>query len=128
MNSQVGLELRVTDILKQPVLVSREAAHKLRPAIAATLAPAETPNDPATAVVTLDFTGVCGVAPSFADELVRIVEDLFKQKSPRSVLLLTFKNVPMRLSSKFAAIARGHELVIEETSPTTWEFRSGRKD
>lgn len=120
MSNSPGFVIGVHNILKRPVLISREAARTLQ----APLATAVTANGSSAAGVVLDFAGISGVAPSFVDEMIKILEELLAPGPAKPPLRLTITNVPMRLSSKFSAIARGHSLSIEASPDGSWEFCS----
>jgi hypothetical protein len=113
--------LRVNDILKDKVLVSRESARLLEDPLRTLMSGARSA-DPAhqAMCVTVDFTGVGGIAPSFLDELVTIFESLIGTASASEQKRLVVKNPPTRLSSKFEAVARGHGLVIQAQSDSSW--------
>jgi len=120
MTDSPGFVIRVHDVLQRPVLISREAARTLQDPLAAAVT-AE--GSPAVAVV-LDFAGISGVAPSFVDEMIKILEEVLAPGPATRPLRLTITNVPTRLSSKFSAIARGHCLSIEAFPDGSWELRS----
>ena len=71
----------------------------------------------------LDFLGIDAVSPSFVDELLLVIGEHLRQglQSNRTVL---FTNVPTRLSEKFAAVGRGHSLIISERESGTWALAS----
>lgn len=124
MNPSPVVIVRVRDILDGPVLISRESARTLEGPLsqAVTASGGGTASPPAA--VTLDFDGISGVAPSFVDEMIKILEELLVPVSATRPLRLTITRVPTRLSSKFSAIARGHSLSIETLPDGSWELRS----
>jgi hypothetical protein len=79
------------------------------------------PTDPAIrgGDIILDFEGVEAVSPSFVDETVAVVEE-FLQSIESSGSRILFVHPPTRLSAKFQAIARGHDLVIAELDDGAW--------
>lgn len=100
--------IRICDILPEKVLVSRESARLLDQPVRAALAAV---NDAlAGESVALDFAEVGGVAPSFLDELIRVLETALGQENGTTPLRIIILNPPTRLSSKFEAVARGHAL------------------
>jgi hypothetical protein len=105
--------LRVNTILSDAVLVSRESARELTEAIEALL------DQHPDSTVAVDFAGVAGVAPSFLDELLTVFESILgKRGCARSELIVA--NPPTRLSSKFEAVARSHNLSAQPRDDGTW--------
>ena len=119
-------KLRVNDILKDPVLVSRESAHLLEDAIRSMISEGLTSGKPASekpatpSQVIVDFDGVAGVAPSFVDELIIIIETLLAADANGMGRGLMIENPPTRLSSKFEAIARGHGMSVRALENGSW--------
>ncbi len=113
--------LRVSDILKDKILVSRESARLLKTAIIAALerspAPAGSPDEKPVAV---DFDGVEGMAPSFLDELLSILESLMEASPNGRERGVIVRNPPTRLSSKFEAVARGHGMTARAQPDGSW--------
>lgn len=124
MNDSAGGVVRVHDILQRPVLISREAARALENPLAIAVASTGSTNESLPVAVVLDFNGISGVAPSFVDEMIKILEELLAPGPGTRPLRLTIANVPTRLSSKFSAIARGHSLSIEARPDGSWELCS----
>ena len=115
--------LRVHDVLKERVLVSRESAHLLEDALRTTLASAPTPASASCArSLTVDFEEVAGVAPSFLDELLTILESLVRTPANGEAVELIVANPPTRLSLKFEAIARGHGMSIQGLADGSWRL------
>ncbi len=103
--------MRVFEFYRRPVLVTRASAR----AVADMLE-----HDGVDAgEVSLDFEGVEAVTPSFFDELIGVLESRLGNQEPFSVKLVNF---PTRFSSKYAAIARGRHVKIEELRPGRWEI------
>jgi len=114
--------IRIHDILKDKVLVSRESARLVEHAIRSATSGGRTDDSGSeSAPVTLDFEGVEGVAPSFVDELISIIESTV-QRSHAANHLMVIVNPPTRLSSKFEAIARGHEALVRVRPDGAWVF------
>ena len=112
---------RVNDVLKDKILVSRESARLLETAIIAALESSRSSESPPDQKpVAVDFEGVEGMAPSFLDELLSILESLMGE-SPngrgRSVMV---RNPPTRLSLKFEAVARGHGMSARALPDGSW--------
>ena len=104
--------LKIHDFLKRRVLVTRDSARAIQAELKAALIDGQ-------GQVTLDFDGVDGLTPSFLDEILSIIEESTGGKS-RSRLQITVTNPPTQLSSKFAAVGRGHGLAIKESDHTSW--------
>ncbi len=120
--------LRVQDVLKDRILVSRESARLLEDALNAMMAPATTPeNASATTSMAVDFEGIEGIAPSFLDELLSIFESLIGLDTSGLERRLVVANPPTRLSLKFEAIARGHGMSVRALSDGSWFLTDGRK-
>jgi len=115
--------LRVNDVLKDKVLVSRESAHLLEDALGALMENVKSPGAGACKTpVTLDFEGVGGVAPSFLDELISIFESFVEAGAYSGERCLLVANPPMRLSLKFEALARGHRMTIRVQPDGSWRL------
>lgn len=118
--------LRVNDVLKDRVLVSRESARLLEGALRALLGSASTPGPVSIATpLTVDFEGVEGMAPSFLDELVSVFEALIGPGADGGRRLIV-ANPPTRLSSKFEAIARGHGMSVQALPDGSWLLADAR--
>ncbi len=113
--------LRVNDVLKDKILVSRESAHLLEDALNAMMARATTPGSPAgTTSMAVDFEGIEGIAPSFLDELLSIFESIIGSGPSGLERRLVVANPPTRLSLKFEAIARGHGMSVRALPDGSW--------
>jgi hypothetical protein len=113
--------LRVNDVLKDKILVSRESARLLEGALSALMVSARTPGEPSgTTPVAVDFEGIEGVAPSFLDELLSIFESLLGTETNGDERCLIVANPPTRLSLKFEAIARGHGMSVRALPDGSW--------
>ena len=113
--------LRVNDVLKDKVLVSRESAHLLEDALSAMMAPARTrENLSGTTSMTVDFEGIEGIAPSFLDELLSIFESIIGSETNDFERCLVVANPPTRLSLKFEAVARGHGMSVRALPDGSW--------
>ena len=77
--------------------------------------------------VFLVFKGVHAVTPSFVNELLSVLDELTVRTTTTGTRLITFLNPPTRLSAKFAAIARAHELGITEVDNGAWAISIGSK-
>jgi len=121
--------LRVNDIIKDKVLVSRESAHLLEDALSAMMADAAADGNSAdTTSIAVDFDGVQGIAPSFLDELLSIFESLIQAQADIHQRSLVIANPPTRLSLKFEAIARGHRLPVRALPDGSWLLSDSEND
>ncbi len=119
--------LRVTDVLRDKILVSRESAHLLEDALNAMMAPATTPGSPSgTTSIAVDFEGIEGIAPSFLDELLSIFESIIGSGGSGLERRLVVANPPTRLSLKFEAIARGHGMSVRALPDDSWLLTNTR--
>ena len=119
--------LRVNDVLKDRILVSRESARLLEDALRAMMVSAKTPGEACgTTPVTVDFEGVEGIAPSFLDELLSIFESLIGGETNGAERRLIVANPPTRLSLKFEAIARGHGMSVRVIADGSWSLTDTR--
>ncbi len=119
--------LRVNNVLKDKILVSRESAHLLEDALMAMMAasrPSENPSD--TTSLAVDFEGIEGIAPSFLDELVSIFESIVGSQTSAPDRCLVIANPPTRLSLKFEAIARGHGMSVRALPDGSWLLTDSR--
>ena len=110
--------VRVFDIVGQYVLVSRESARTIRPALAIEA------DDGDRARLRLDFTGARGVAPSFLDESLLVAEEHLQDCGQENATII-FAHLPTTLSAAHRAIARAHNRTLLVTENGDWEFRKG---
>ncbi len=99
--------LALYDVTKNRVLVTRDSARRLTPAIESAIRDAR-------GALKLDFSRVDGITPSFLDELISVLEEAFAQMNIDSFRVEVL-NPPTALSAKFAAIGRGRELSLTES-------------
>ena len=119
--------LRVNDVLKDKVLVSRESAHVLEEALSAMMAAARTPeNSSGATTMAVDFEGIEGIAPSFLDELLSIFESIIGSETNDLERCLIVANPPTRLSLKFEAVARGHGMSVRALPDGSWLLTDSR--
>jgi hypothetical protein len=112
----VANELRLYDLLRRRILVTRESARDLE-------APLRSSLDPAFREVRVDFTGVEGVSPSFLDELLRVL-DRVASHAGGGAWRFVLAGVPTKMSEKHAAIARGRDLNLTVAADGAWTFES----
>ena len=117
--------LRVFDIVGQNVLVSRESARSVKEALAARETAGER-------TLSLDFSGARGVAPSFLDESLLVIEQHIRDCGQRDCgqrdcgqpdTTIIFIQPPTVLTAKHHAIARAHGRTLVLTENGDWEFR-----
>ena len=99
-------------LLKRRVLVTRQTARDIQARV--TEAVREGDGD-----IVLDFEGVEGITPSFLDETLSIVEESVHESGDGRIRM-TMVHPPTRLSSKFAAVGRGHGLSIAQSEDGAW--------
>lgn len=93
------------------MLVTRSSARLLAPMLASAVAGG-------TAEVVLDFVGVEGITPSFLDELLAVLHESVWGGAQH--VRVVVRNPPTRLSSKFEAVARAHDLVATSSDRGGW--------
>lgn len=103
--------LIIHELLPSRALVSRESAREVQHALTARAR--------LNQELIIDFAGVDALAPSFVDELLNVLRVTLRNVG-NTRFQVRFTNMPTQLSSKFAAIARAHELIITEVSPGSW--------
>ena len=111
--------IQIADVIATKALSSRPSARLLEPAVedAALVSDDEG--------LTFDLHGKLAMAPSFFDELIRIVTerpDALGNRVTRIELVLI--NVPSMASSKFHAVCRSHRLRLREAAPGHWIISS----
>ncbi len=104
--------LKVFDLLKKRVLVTRQSARAIEAELGRALAEGQ-------GELVLDFSGVEGITPSFLDETLSVIEEFF-QRMNGGEFRVKIENPPTQLSSKFAAVGRGHGLDIRESDGKAW--------
>jgi len=122
IGSRIALcTIRVRDILKERILVSRESARQLEEAVRSLSACGQGSENTSNGdELIVDFEGVEGIAPSFLDELITIVEAIVRDDSQRTWKRLMIANPPTRLLLKFEAIGRGHRMSIHAQPDGSW--------
>lgn len=113
--------IRVSQVIPDKILMSRESAHLLEHAMAESLAARGAgPDSNSAKALTVDFQGIEGVAPSFVDELLTIFETIIGPDATARDCRLVVANPPTRLSSKFEAVARGHSMTVRLEPDGSW--------
>jgi STAS-like domain of unknown function (DUF4325) len=111
--------LRIRDVLRERILVSRESARLLAAPLRQVI-DEETPRGPqARREVTVDFEGVEGMAPTFLDEFLGVLESTVGVGSR-----ILFVAQPARLSLKFEAVARSRGLQVTQENGGRWVFEA----
>lgn len=103
-------DLKVYDLLRKRALITRESAAKIGDALAEAW-------DEGRLIV--DFAGVDAVTPSFVDEILTMVETVLRGKNQVDPAVI-FVHPPTRLSAKFAAVGRAHQLNVIESEDGAW--------
>lgn len=91
--------IHVFELIPNRMLVTRQSARSIAPALAQAIARGEHK-------IVLDFAGVDGVTPSFLDEILHMLKD-FLEDTPPGELEVLIASPPTRLSTKFAAVGSG---------------------
>lgn len=104
--------MRVYDLTKNHVLVTRESARALATVLGSALAAGQ-------GEVELNFEGIDGITPSFLDEILAIIEERLEESDTRRLRIVVL-NPPTRLSSKFVALGRGRQLSVTESETGAW--------
>ena len=103
----------IRSVILTKALSSRSSARLLEPAVA------EAALVPGDLKLVFDLLDKLAMAPTFFDELIRIVveqSEPLKSGVPQIELL----NVPSRASSKFHAVCGSHGLSLEEATTGRW--------
>ena len=101
------------NIISTKALSSRPSARLLEPAV---MDAARASDDQE---LTFDLRDKLAMAPSFFDELIRIVLEQ-SQPSEGPVPRIELLNVPSKASSKFHAVCRSHRLSLSDPTPGHW--------
>lgn len=112
MSRQKMKGVKVFDILRKPVLTSRQSARRIKPSL----------SQQTHHRLCLDFSGTHGVSPSFVDEALRVAEECLDHSDHRDTTVI-FAHPPTTLSSSHHAIARAHGRTLVVTETGDWEFR-----
>ncbi len=105
--------IHIANIIFAKALSSRPSARLLQPAVEDVTLASDDPG------LTFDLRDKLAMAPSFFDELIRIV---FEQPQPSEgpVPRIELLNVPSKASSKFHAVCRSHHLMLSEAEKGHW--------
>jgi hypothetical protein len=110
----------VYELFKRRALVTRESARELRQHLGPLTKDRTTEAD-----ITLDFSGIDAVTPSFVDETLQAIGDAVGTNRRKSTVII-FLHPPTRLSEKFAAIGRARGVVISEIPGEGWRIVASR--
>jgi hypothetical protein len=105
--------IEVFQFLQRRILVTRASASAVRDAIDSSIK--------SDGEVTLDFTGIDAVTPSFVDELLAMINDA-RASSPQRKARVVFAHAPTELSAKFLAIGKRHGATMSQLSSDAWEI------
>jgi hypothetical protein len=111
--------IKVFELIPRRVLVTRASARSIEPNLAGALTGGQ-------GKFTLDFSGVDGLTPSFLDEVLSILDE-HTQDTSGTKYTVTMTNPPTELSSKFAAVGRGHEATIDASPGGSWTISGGKQ-
>ncbi|MEX2246746.1 MAG: DUF4325 domain-containing protein [Dehalococcoidia bacterium] len=109
-----AVSIGLFELLGRRVLVTRESARKVQHVLDRAL---ET--SAAGVEIDLDFSNIEAITPSFIDEALHVVTEITARDEGKGMRLV-FMNLPTRLSEKFVAVARAHDLVVTEEDDKTW--------
>ena len=104
--------LKMYSLLGKRVLVTRDSARTLQPRICAAM-------HRGRGEILLDFKSVMGIAPSFLDETLHIIEECADETSGSRIRVKMIAP-PTELSSKFLAIGRAHGLSVTKAADGSW--------
>ena len=110
--------IKIYDLLRRRVLVTREFARSIQP----TCSP---PWLKSLESWSWTFSGVDGLAPSFFDELLTIIETCSRDTGEDQLMVKNW-SPPTALSSKFEAVGRGHAATLERSADGSWIIRTMR--
>ncbi len=103
----------IANIIPAKTLSSRPAARLLEPAVS------EAAHALTDQTLTFDLRHKRAMAPSFFDELIRIIAENsapLNNQLPQIQLI----NIPSQPSSKFHAVCRSHRLTLTQPTPGHW--------
>ncbi len=113
-------QLRIRDVLREKILVSRESARLLAAPLRQVISQGTLPaGSQSSRDVTVDFEGIEGMAPSFLDEFLGVLESTVGVGSR-----IRFVAQPARLSLKFEAVARSRGLQVTQENGGRWVFEA----
>ena len=104
--------VRIYDLLKKRVLVSRGSARSVEGNLRAAL-------DAGTGRATVDFTSVAGIAPSFLDEVFHVVREYASQMGAAETSLV-LSHAPPHLESKLRLLAKTHGFALNKGTDDDW--------
>jgi STAS-like domain of unknown function (DUF4325) len=107
--------IEVFQLLQRKILVTRESASAVREAIESSIT--------SEGEVTLDFSGIDAMTPSFVDEILGIIDDA-RAKSLRREVRVLFSHAPTPLSAKYLAIGKRHGAMISQSASDAWEIKN----
>lgn len=109
----MSVTIPVFDVIERKVVIARSSARQLEPRLAEA-------KEQGSDEISLDFTNVVGVGPSFVDELIGVIQDVFGETMGSVTVRLI--NPPSRLSDKYLAIGRGRQLEVSEDADGAWRL------
>ena len=109
--------INILQLLGKRMLVARGSARSIETDLASSLTEGQ-------GELTLSLSGITGLAPSFFDEILKILEEAADAADGRK-LLVRIESSPSHISAPFAAIGRAHGLSMEETDTGDWVIARG---
>lgn len=106
--------IKIYDVFHKRALITRGSASAIKEALLANAAQQQ---------ITLDFTGIDAVTPSFVDELLTFLEEALGGRTGEDAEIV-FLHPPTRLSAKFSAIGRARNLDMVESEDNAWRISS----
>ena len=112
-SGRLMVTIHIGKVILTKALSSRPSARLLEQAVSDAALSSDSPE------LAFDLCGKLAMAPTFFDELIRIVRE---QSQPPGDPLprIELVNVPSTASSKFHAVCRSHHLTLNEPSPGHW--------
>lgn len=107
--------IEVFQLLQRKILVTRESASAVHDAIESSISE--------EGEVTLDFSGIDAVTPSFVDEILGMIDDARASSSRREVHAV-FSHAPTPLSAKYLAIGKRHGATMSQSSSDAWVIKN----
>jgi hypothetical protein len=108
------VSIKIHDVLRKRALVSRDSSRALKEVLSSVV---QNTHDG----LAVDFEGVDAISPSFVDELLFVIRSALIERGSR-ISELRFINPPTSPSAAYSAIARAHDISLEETAEGDWKI------
>ena len=109
--------IHIARVISTKALSSRPSARLLESVVADAALSSDSPD------LTFDLHGKLAMAPTFFDELIRMVVEQWKL-SKIGIPTVELINVPSEASSKFHAVCKSHRLTLTQPAPGHWIISS----